>query len=67
MIAYHHAKVGGVLNGGGGGGGLNYTNPVPTVRVNIHPPVSAPVVPALAPVQRPAPVTPPHPLQASLD
>mgnify|MGYP003473945511 CR=1 FL=1 len=41
--------------------------PVVTSRGTIHPPMSTSVAPMLAPVQRPAPATPPHPLQASLD
>ena len=45
---------------------INDHLPAPAVRGNIHPPASAPVAPALAPVQRPAPAAP-HPLQASLD
>ena len=46
---------------------INDHVPAPAVRGNIHPPASAPVAPALAPVQRPAPAAPHHPLQASLD
>ena len=41
--------------------------PTPALRGTIHPPTSTSVAPMLAPVQRPAPATPPHPLQASLD
>ncbi|KAL5473701.1 hypothetical protein EMCRGX_G028224 [Ephydatia muelleri] len=46
---------------------INDHVPAPAVRGNIHPPASAPVAPALAPVQRPAAAAPHHPLQASLD